>query len=101
MITFREPIRRALAAQCRLNLQPFLSPALVSANKVTRPAWSRLNQILDRLMGGVKFTATTLAAEFRTTTKTINRDLAYLRGRGFKIVFNKQTWSYQLNGGNQ
>ena len=93
-MTTREAIRRALIAPCNLNLQPFLQ---ATENKVSRPAWSRLNATLDALMNGERFTAKSFAARFGTCTKSIHRDIDYLRGRGFKVFFNYQLNSFSLN----
>jgi hypothetical protein len=98
-MTRRENIRRALTAPCHLNLQSFFYPPTATESKCSRPAWSRLNQVLDMLMNGEQFNAKTLSLRLKTVTKTIHRDIYYLRRRGFKIIFNVRTNSFQLNGG--
>lgn len=95
-MSFQAAIRRALTAPCNLNLAPFLRPAIAGENKTSRPAWSRLNSILDMLMKGERFNASTLATQFGTVTKTIYRDIAYLRSRGFRIQFVSGENFFQL-----
>ncbi len=93
-MTTREAIRRALNTPCNLNLRPFLQG---TENKVSRPAWSRLNATLDALTNGERFTVKSFAQRFGTCTKSIHRDIDYLRSRGFKVVFNYRANSFLLN----
>jgi hypothetical protein len=95
MKSFREAIRRALTAPCRLSLEPFLR---AGEHQVRRTAWARLQNILAILKTGEAFNSTKLAKISRVSTKAIKRDVAFLKKQGLKINFDFTKNSYRLIG---
>ncbi len=95
-LDFRPAIRRALQRPCTFDLLSHyrLEP---SKGKCTRTAFRRLMLILDHARAGRLGNANDLAREFHVTTKTIYRDVEFLRREfGLPIVFNRLSRDYVL-----
>lgn len=57
----------------------------------------RFTRLADALRKGERFNARTIAAEFEVSSKTIQRDLIYLRDRmGYEFHFNPRTGQWKL-----
>lgn len=99
MTDFRPAIRKALRQPCTFDLLGHY-PLEASKGKCTRTAFRRLMLLLDRACAGVLGNASALAREFHCTTKTVYRDIDFLR-REFElpITFNDHTGQYELASG--
>lgn len=95
-MTLRDNIRRAISTPCRTDiLRHFLAPRFVPATTYRR----RLGRLLDVLMelrGTRETNATKLAKIFGCSTKSIQRDLDYLRSEGFAIHWDHDKQTYRL-----
>jgi HTH domain len=94
--TRRAAIRKALTTPCRLDLTPFLNAGKKFG--ISRPAWSRLQNLLAVLKTGENFNSSSLAKILKLNPKTIHRDIVFLRGQGLKINFDHLKNSFQLSG---
>lgn len=61
-----------------------------------RQAWARLANLVAILRGSEHFNAAKLARAAKCSTKTIQRDIAHLRGQGVKISFDFTSGTYRL-----
>lgn len=94
---FRPAIRRALNQPCRFD---FLRAHQVEdqTGKTSRVAFRRLMHLLSYARAGLLGNANELAREFGTCTKTIYRDVEFLRREfNLPLTFNKLTRSYELS----
>jgi hypothetical protein len=97
-MTLRNNIRRALRTPCTTDiLRHFIQPVrAMGCAGVSRNTFSRLNDVLLELRSGKTTNATKLAREFRSSTKSIQRDLHFLRAEGFAITWDASANSYRL-----
>lgn len=68
----------------------------MSREELNYPIIERLKAIREALLSGEPFTATTIARDLQCSTKTIQRDIDFLRDRcGYVIEFDCQhcTWT--------
>lgn len=96
MTDVRPAIRRALQRPCSAS---FLKPFLVPKPRLggTRPAFARLFRLVAVLEKNGPSNASRLSALLNTCTKTIYRDIVFLRdGLGYPVTFDRLKRSYQL-----
>lgn len=65
----------------------------------TREAWGRLAKLVTLLQTGDAFNATTLAKATGRCTKTMHRDLAWLRSQGVELIFDVPKRTFRLKPG--
>ncbi len=96
-MTTRESIRKALTTPQTFKwpMQLLNRGAFVSG---TRPAWSRLQNLLAILNTRETFNAAAIAKILKLNKKTINRDIGFLRKQGLKIDFDFHKNTYRLAG---
>ena len=64
-------------------------------NGATRPPFERMMFIARLLIRRKRFTAPEVAAEFEVSSKTVHRDLDFMRDRlGYEIEFDASALSY-------
>lgn len=99
MNALRENIRRALTSPCTADILGHFHAVRsgVCPSGVNRLAFGRLHNLILALRTGAEVNANKLARALRTCTKTITRDIAYLRSQGFKITYVRERWTYQLD----
>lgn len=94
---FRAPIAKALRAPCTFDFLGLHAQPEGTKGKRTRPAFRRLMTLLDLAQVGLLGNATDLARQFGTCTKTIYRDLEFLRSEfALPITFNGLTNEYEV-----
>ena len=99
-MSLRENIRRALNTPCHYD---FMAVHRVLAAEEAWPehrkAFARLIELVGLLASKQPANARTLAAKFHTSTKTISRDIDFLRNRlGAQINYVRDRWTYELVG---
>ena len=85
-MTLRENIRRALGTECTADILGAYSPKCFPG---LRQAWGRLQNLLAILRAGENLNVRQLARLTRHCTKTIHRDLDFLRTQGVKLVYDR------------
>jgi len=88
---FGPSIRRALSAPCRYDF-------LKGHSRMTgRDSFVRLSSIVAILKTGEAFNCSTLSRITGLSTKTISRDINFLRRQGVRIAYAKEFHTYRLN----
>lgn len=94
---FRPFLRRALQAPCTFDFLRLHQPPESIKGKTSRPAFRRIMTMLDLARTGLLGNANDLAKQFGTCTKSVYRDVEFLRREfGLPITFNKLTNEYEL-----
>lgn len=73
-----------MCSRCEAGVKTFARDAAFGG---TRPAFIRLQNILSALVKQQKFTTQTIADALGYSTKTIHRDLVFLRRQGIKLRY--------------
>lgn len=94
----RDNIRRALTTSCTADiLGHFHCLPVVKRTGVSRIAFGRLQNLLMVLKAGDDCNCTTLAFATGQSTKSIYRDVKFLRGQGLRIEYNRSAFTYRLD----
>ena len=79
MTEFAPAIRRALRVECCADLLGPFMRRNPTQGMASRPAFKRLSDIHDWLLSGRNINATIAARAYGCSTKTIHRDITFLR----------------------
>lgn len=99
-MTLRENIRRALRAVCNADILCHYNHAAKS-NRGCRPGFARLQNLLAALVKGEQFTMKNIASATNRSTKTVQRDLDFLREQGIRLRYIPNEFRWQLEPGQQ
>jgi hypothetical protein len=96
-MTLHTAIQRELNRVCTRDvLGMFETNARPQPRTGTRQSWSRMQNLLAVLRSGDRFNAVTLARATGMCTKTIHRDLGYLKRHGVRIAYDCASNKYSV-----
>jgi len=93
-MTLRQNIRRALWQVCEADILGAYSPKPISGS---RQSWARLHNLLAILRTGERFNANSISRLMKISSKTIQRDLQFLRRQGVQIIYERGPQTYALD----
>lgn len=102
LFLLRPRLRRALHAEYPTAfLAPLLRacPSNTIEHRCARPALDRILKLTSELKAGRALNCSSAAERFGTSTKTIHRDMIFIRRQvGSRLAWNAERNSYELTG---